>query len=189
MRERLETYKDVQVKLEPEIRGVLVTRKFMLDTYGAHPQKLYSAISPKARDEKGGHRHEFAFPQLEMNPELPKEPGHPGLLCRVLPECPWGAKTIKLVIGVGQHQWWYMGDYIALKTKSLSHAEWIALPAKVSRRRSTPCNFEVTPNTLHADQDCLGGEYTGQRQVSVAPHSYFVAQSLWQGAHRGGGGR
>lgn len=135
LRRRLDGYQSLDVDLEPQIRDVLVTRKFMSETYGGSPQPLYPSISEAKRAAMGGHQHKFAFPTLKRNPEAPLMPGQPGLLCRALSTVPWGNEEIKLIVGIGEAMWGYMGNYVTTKTDSLTKEEWVSLPEHV---RYTP---------------------------------------------------
>lgn len=135
IRRRLEGLGAHDVKLESRVRDVVVTRKFMSETYGGNVQALFPAIAPPKRASMGGHKHHLVYPTLKRNPEAPQMPGQPGLLCRALKTVPWedaGIRKIKLVVGVGESMWGYMGDYTTEVTDPLSKEEWDSLPVKVS---------------------------------------------------------
>lgn len=88
--------------ISPAPQSVLVPREFLGTTYGA---LQYTFLSDTTRN--------FVFPTIDVDPELPQEPGAPGLLfsCRhkMVNGEPWSvfirvtADTPKL--------WEYLGEY------------------------------------------------------------------------------
>ncbi|GJE97742.1 hypothetical protein PsYK624_139630 [Phanerochaete sordida] len=136
IRRRLDGLNAREVKLEPRERDVVVTRRFMSETYGGNTQALFPAISSTKRAALGGHQHHIIYPTLKRNPEAPLMPGQPGLLCRALSTVPWEDADItklKLMVGLGEGLWAYMGDYTTEPAVPLSEEEWNSLPEKTKR--------------------------------------------------------
>lgn len=104
----------------------------MSETYGGNQRQLYPTIPRIKRMELGGHQHTFVYPTLNRNPEAPLVPGAAGLLCRALPGIPWGNLEIKLMVGIGESMWGYMGNYTTIMAEPLSRQEWDSLPEHVS---------------------------------------------------------
>lgn len=133
---RLDGLEGREVKLEMRTRDVVVTRKFMSDAYGGNSQALFPVISPHKRASTGGHQHHLVYPTLKRNPEAPQVPGQNGLLCRALDTVPWDNPSIpclKLMVGIGESMWGYMGDYVTEPAEPLSKEEWDSLSEKTKR--------------------------------------------------------
>ncbi|EKM54199.1 uncharacterized protein PHACADRAFT_257876, partial [Phanerochaete carnosa HHB-10118-sp] len=140
IRRRLKGLKSHEVKLDSEIRDVVVPRKFMSETCGGNVQALFPAIAQSKRAALGGHKHHLVYPTLKRNPEAPQMPGQPGLLCRALTTVPWedaGIPKLKLVVGIGESMWGYMGDYTTEAAEPLSAMEWDGLPEQTKRTWAT----------------------------------------------------
>ncbi len=129
---RLQGYEAYPIDLDPLIRDVMVTREFMSETYGTSMHAFYPDITRYKRAFLGGHRHHFLFPNLQLNPEAPRQPGAPGLLCRATDRAPWGDLAMKVLVRIRDNHWHYMGDYKTIKAEPLSVEEFLALPESVS---------------------------------------------------------
>lgn len=158
----------------------------MSETYGGSPQPLYPTISNAKRMALGGHQHRFVYPTLKRNPEVPLIPGSVGLLCRALSEVPWGPLEVKLVVGIGEAMWAYMGNYTTTKTESLSKEEWNSLSDHVSRFLSYHCaHGQLSACSL--DEASLGKGHSDTGQIRTPTHAYLSAGAVWKRAHRNRG--
>ncbi|CCL98679.1 uncharacterized protein FIBRA_00681 [Fibroporia radiculosa] len=118
------------VTVRPTLRDITVNRKFMSQVYGGSPQSMCPSINMKNRT----HRfRNFLFPTLMLNPHAPKEPGEPGLLLRVTKDAAWQPGDQKLLVGLRQGTYRYMGEYTMVRAEPLSREEYKSLPANAKR--------------------------------------------------------
>ena len=132
MRARLEGVPTFPVNLDEAIRRVRVDRSFMSSTFGGGAVALYPKISDRSRRQKGGHSYHFLFPNPKFNPDAPKQPGEPGLMCRMRDMIEWDGLIVKVLVKQASKAFLYMGDYESTRAEPLSHLEFQALPQAVS---------------------------------------------------------
>ncbi|KAL6300457.1 hypothetical protein BKA93DRAFT_801711 [Sparassis latifolia] len=118
------------VTLDSAIRSVMFSRTFTSKVFGGPILGLRPSVVPK--HPKGFK--DFLYPTLDMNPHLPREPGHPGLLCRVtraVGDEGWAAVS-KVFVRWGVNRFQYMGDYkLSQSDKPLSPEEFRNMPKKM----------------------------------------------------------
>lgn len=126
VRERLEGVQSFSVTLDLSIRSVTVSRKWMSEKFRCSPQALYSDPT------QDGLPRRFMFPNPIMNPEVPRVPGQPGLLCRAVDFVAWEDHVIKILVRLDVNKWHYLGEYKSAQVRSLSQSEFQSLSAPVS---------------------------------------------------------
>lgn len=132
VRRRLDDIADVPypVVLDPEIHYYCtISRLLMSHFYGGSSQAMCPPLGAEYQ-RKHPYRN-FMFPNLNMNPDLPKEPGQHGLLCRVTPKVQWAEGRQKLLVGLRPGEFRYMGEYVLERAESLSVEEFNTLPEAV----------------------------------------------------------
>ncbi|THH33319.1 hypothetical protein EUX98_g874 [Antrodiella citrinella] len=134
VRARVLGCRSFRVELDPSVRSVTVDRNYISKTFGGSTMALFPEISHAKRVALGNHQHHFLFPNPLHNPDVPKAPGEPGLLCRVLDYIDWDGRIVKLLVRLGNLAFLYLGDYCSTRTRSLSQAEFSALPQKSQKK-------------------------------------------------------
>ena len=106
------------VALDPELRNLTVNREFMASEFGGSSWRMFVPSAMGTGD--------FLFPTLAMDPQLPLEPGLPGLLCRASLEREWRAAPLKVFVGLRPSHFLYVGDYELTLATPLSADEYKA---------------------------------------------------------------
>ena len=111
------------VALDPELRNLTVNREFMASEIGGSSWRMFVPSAMGTGD--------FLFPTLAMDPQLPLQPGQPGLLCRANLEHEWRAAPLKVFVGLRPAHFMYVGNYKLVPTTSLSADEYKAWTVSV----------------------------------------------------------
>ena len=111
------------VVLDPKLRNLSVDRKFMSLQFGGNSRRMF------VKSARGAGN--FLFPTLAMDPQLPLQPGQPGLLCRANLEHEWRAAPLKVFVGLRPAHFVYVGNYKLVPTTSLSADEYKAWTVSV----------------------------------------------------------
>ncbi|TFK75053.1 hypothetical protein BDN72DRAFT_607116 [Pluteus cervinus] len=104
--------------ISPDPVPTPVSRRFLRKTYGGSDQHFIS-FTPKSRDPGSSSSSHpkgrpIVFPEPELNPEIPREPGAPGLIFasrhEILEHPPWSVFR-KVSGSASPVVWTYLGEY------------------------------------------------------------------------------
>ncbi|KZT10770.1 uncharacterized protein LAESUDRAFT_755443 [Laetiporus sulphureus 93-53] len=116
------------VTLDPFIRNKVARRGFFDKHFGGDQHRF--CTSPDQAKFNHGYRN-FMFPDLLMNPHIPQRPGEPGLLCRATTEKEWLPGDVKVIIGLGDAKYLYVGEYVLSPAAPLSKQEFRDMPIRM----------------------------------------------------------
>ncbi|TCD68046.1 hypothetical protein EIP91_011590 [Steccherinum ochraceum] len=125
VQERLAGVETLSVHLDVTIRRITVDRPFMSNKFKCSPQAMFS------KPTVDGQAVNFVFPNPSMNPELPRDPGKPGLLCRAVSFVQWNDEVFKMIVRLRVNKWLYLGNYRSQQVRSLSQGEFLQLSPAV----------------------------------------------------------
>ena len=96
----------------PPLLDLLVPRKFLRLVYGGSDQHFLQYI-PATKNPSGPTKRNVVFPMLDMNPTMPIQPGHAGLVFasrhEILTNGPW--TVFCKPPETGKALWLYLGEY------------------------------------------------------------------------------
>lgn len=132
MQSRLQGIKPLEIAIPFGLGEVSVNRVIMKESYGCHIRPMYIRLENiKHRVGNQNYRH-FMYPTIAVNPNLPREPGMPGLLCRVYKKREWANEPHKLLVGFEAANYRYLGDYVLDRGPRVSCQDFKAFSADVS---------------------------------------------------------
>ncbi|KAI0645754.1 hypothetical protein C8Q79DRAFT_713128 [Trametes meyenii] len=131
---RLRGVPSFPITIDPSVRDVKVSREYMSKTFGGTYRVMSVKYTDRNREE---HNHTYShsfFPKVAINWNAPRKPGDPGVFFLAKPEPLWPDGPQKLMVGLGDAQFCYMGEYSFTMTYPMSPQEFKALPDKIRRR-------------------------------------------------------
>lgn len=127
----------LDLRLEDDLKDILVSRKFMSQRFGGSAQNSMPSIA-QANFEKHGFKH-FLYCNPSVQPMAPQIEGASGLFFDPdqIEGFTGGGVTYKLFTRLRttpRAEWMYLGDYETIEAQPLSKAEWNEQEGKVKRK-------------------------------------------------------
>ena len=157
-----------EVMVDARWRNLTVDRGFIAAQFGGNVRRMFSASPVPGIGS-------FLFPTLVMDPQLPLEPGLPGLLCRpnLAPE--WKDGPLRVFVGLKSAHFFYVGDYVLEQTTPLSREEYGDWQMTVCFDLSLSQDILLTIGT---DQREVGESYPREAEASGYPSAHYQAPRI-----------
>ncbi|KAG5639143.1 hypothetical protein H0H81_006402 [Sphagnurus paluster] len=125
------------IPLDRKTQDVMVTRKFMSQTYGGSPQETYPNIAPK--NQALHNFRDFMYLHMDYNSHAPQVPGAPGLYFDTSNGLPAGPipgtwRVLTRITSTTPVLWQYQGQYVMAPAPSLTKEEWASQSPKVREK-------------------------------------------------------
>ncbi|KAI0373982.1 hypothetical protein BV20DRAFT_1118624 [Pilatotrama ljubarskyi] len=102
-------------------------------TFGGNRRTMSITFSEESRSLHKHHYPHCLFPKISPNRPVPHAPDQPSLMILAKPERRWPEGTQKVLVGLRDAEYQYMGEYILRGSAPLTVREFEALPEKVRR--------------------------------------------------------
>ncbi|KAF8182322.1 hypothetical protein BJ912DRAFT_1145231 [Pholiota molesta] len=121
------------LEIYPPPLDLEVPRKFLRESYGGSDQQFLQFTKPEM-NPFGPFIRRLVFPELNLNPSMPSQPGDPGLVFasrhEILSNPPWTlfCKRVKV-----KAIWWDLGEYECVRVGTMTADDFKAQPIIVQR--------------------------------------------------------
>ncbi|KAJ6610624.1 hypothetical protein B0H10DRAFT_2059689 [Mycena sp. CBHHK59/15] len=156
------------ISLSNNIKRATVTRDWISKYYGGSPQ----GSSPPINRRKFKHGMSFRFFDFDFNPNLPRNPGDPGLVYFGLRKAyEWPKTGEHVFVRFAVNKWRYVGQYKISVAQSLTADEWKQQSSAVRVHASD--HFSQTQRNQFKNQWCTtivnggGGRYSRAVRINI----------------------
>ncbi|EIW63271.1 uncharacterized protein TRAVEDRAFT_43574 [Trametes versicolor FP-101664 SS1] len=133
LRDRVNDVPVFPVALGSTDSNILVSRKFISQNFGGGMRQMSVSFTDDNRRTFGHSYTHCLFPKVKLNAMVPRTPGAPGIMFLAKPRPRWPEGTQKLLVGLADAQFRYMGEYKFTRSEPLSPGEFCSLYLKVSK--------------------------------------------------------
>lgn len=113
----------------PEGQRCTASREAIAHVFGGNHQDTYPGVSKDVNFERVKKQSALICSTTKYSPKMSSEPGQHGVM---LSHCP-NTKPSATFVGLGEHEWLYLGDYIVFGRAILPITVWRQLPELTKR--------------------------------------------------------